>query len=285
MAYYHYCSTEAFFQIAKNKSIWLSSLTASNDSLEGKWFRNVLGGLCDEKGVQTSDKHALLEMSGAVESITDCLGFCMSEVDDALSQWRGYADDGAGVSIGFADDFIETYKEKTPTARDIYLQRVVYRPEDQRDLMLPTFEQMLELIADGALKRPARGTILYQKSEEEYSKEMAVFRKKNRDLFNIFTLIMPGYFALKNPAFAEEREWRLTSVVVKLLDQVDFRVRSGRLVEYEPLNLPEASSLPISEVILGPKNTTPVDVVQRFLQWCGFDHRQMNVRVSSASYR
>ncbi len=33
---YHYCSTDTFFNIVKNRSLWLSSLAQSNDYMEGK---------------------------------------------------------------------------------------------------------------------------------------------------------------------------------------------------------------------------------------------------------
>lgn len=167
MSYYHYCSTEAFFHIVKNKSIWLSSLTSSNDSLEGKWVANVLSVMCDENGVPPSDRDALLGMVSLAEGLIDCLGFCMSEVDDALSQWRGYADDGAGVSIKLSPEFIERFKGEI-SKLEVSLQRVVYSPREQRERIRPSFDKITHLISQGALRPPLRGTILSQKPDEQF---------------------------------------------------------------------------------------------------------------------
>ena len=38
---YHYCSNEAFCSILKSKSLWLSSLSLSNDKMEGHWFYKI----------------------------------------------------------------------------------------------------------------------------------------------------------------------------------------------------------------------------------------------------
>ena len=42
-----------------------------------------------------------------LSALVDGLGFCLSKKGDLLSQWRGYADDAFGVSIGFEKDYLK----------------------------------------------------------------------------------------------------------------------------------------------------------------------------------
>ena len=57
--------------------------------------------------------------------------FCLSEEKDLLSQWRGYADDGKGIFIGFNGEFLDgicslyTSPSKDPKAT-IFFDKVHY---------------------------------------------------------------------------------------------------------------------------------------------------------------
>lgn len=101
MSLYHYCSNEVFFSIVDRREIWLSSLNLSNDSMEGKLLSSVILQLASDDGLQADHLRLLREQVEYLEGYFDGLGFCLSERGDLLSQWRGYAADGAGVSIGF----------------------------------------------------------------------------------------------------------------------------------------------------------------------------------------
>ena len=113
---YHYCSIETFFHIIKTKAIWLSDIEKSNDSLElqylkkeyAKWAKIICHVFADhQRKTNTPFDEKRLEALSSVLSdissltITKTWVFCLSEKGDLLSQWRGYADDGYGVSIGF----------------------------------------------------------------------------------------------------------------------------------------------------------------------------------------
>ncbi|WP_454913808.1 hypothetical protein [Stutzerimonas chloritidismutans] len=45
---YHYCSTGTFAAILQTQSIWLSSLTLSNDSMEGQLVKETIIRLAKE---------------------------------------------------------------------------------------------------------------------------------------------------------------------------------------------------------------------------------------------
>lgn len=104
---YHYCSNNAFHSIIENSSIWLSSLSLSNDSMEGKLVAEIIGLIAKDDELDQAATERLQESVFRLEQFVDGLGFCLSECGDLLSQWRGYADDATGVSIGFSKNYLE----------------------------------------------------------------------------------------------------------------------------------------------------------------------------------
>lgn len=56
--------------------------------------------------------------------------FCLSEEADLLSQWRGYADDGRGVCIGFKKEALELYLKTKVENNSITLNKVLYSDDD-----------------------------------------------------------------------------------------------------------------------------------------------------------
>jgi hypothetical protein len=90
-----------------SREIWASDFSLSNDLLEGKWMREIFSQYFREKKMATSDQSSLLGHFDALMALSGGAGFCMSEEGDLLSQWRAYADNGAGVSIGFNKDYFE----------------------------------------------------------------------------------------------------------------------------------------------------------------------------------
>lgn len=137
---FHYCSTETFLNIIKNKTIRLSDISKSNDYKETKWLLEYIEeeivrqyieqpffkgqfifGL-DEidalKLIVKSIKERMLERNEELFFVA-----CFSEDGDKLSQWRSYSDDGHGLSIGFSIDSLETLINKDESLK---LFKVLY---------------------------------------------------------------------------------------------------------------------------------------------------------------
>jgi hypothetical protein len=104
----HYCSNESFISIISTKEIWASEFSLSNDIMEGKWIREIFSKYCDEKSVSASNQNALLRHLDSLIAFSGGAGFCMSEDGDLLSQWRAYASNGGGVSIGFDSEYLKS---------------------------------------------------------------------------------------------------------------------------------------------------------------------------------
>jgi hypothetical protein len=114
-----------------------------------------------------------------------------------------------------------------------------------------------------------------------------------------FYQLSSAIYAFKNPAFREEREWRLVSIVtpgnalsnnvepssqtIRELPRMNFRAMRDRVVPYMVIDFGGFARGAIAEVYLGPKNITPNRVIWAALLRHGWG--EVKVRRSEASYR
>ena len=99
---YHYCSTDTFFKILNSKEIWMSNIFNMNDYLEYIWLFEIIKKHKQSKFYDFVFKCFNEKMNNNFVFIS-----CFSEESDLLSQWRGYADDGKGFSIGFKKEMLK----------------------------------------------------------------------------------------------------------------------------------------------------------------------------------
>jgi hypothetical protein len=171
MTLYHYCGNESFVAIVEGRSLLASELSLSNDHLEGKWVRGVFSEVCQQNIKDKYNFDMLMQHFDLLYKVFGARGFCLSEESDLLSQWRGYANDGAGISIGFSNEYLEKLTESSKSvastaASGFSLQKVVYDVDKQKAEMLPNVSRILETLDAGAF-RPREGTLLTPTSEEE----------------------------------------------------------------------------------------------------------------------
>lgn len=89
----------------------MSDISKSNDDLECIYARDQIIDRI-EKEIETDAKaiHAWktgYEMNSDLHDSILTQVACFSERKDCLSQWRGYADDGKGMAIGFDKKLLE----------------------------------------------------------------------------------------------------------------------------------------------------------------------------------
>lgn len=287
MILYHYCGNETFLSILQRREIWASELSLSNDHLEGKWVRKILSQLCDEQKVENSDKLRLLSEFDRVASFVGAAGFCLSEEGDLLSQWRSYANDGRGISIGFSSEYFEALsKGLRLRENDSYkLHRVTYDEVERKKLLSVPIEKMLKLIEKGAFQNPYGG-LLIQPTEQEKSQYIYAYKTLSLE----FLILGLSIYTMKNPAFKEEVEWRLISIISRGVDsvvgdlpQMDYRACTDRVIPFRKIPLLSLSTRAIQRVIIGPRNITPESVIKGALERFGF--ADVEVTRSTASYR
>lgn len=150
---YHYCSTESFTSILRTHSVWLSSLNLSNDSMEGRMVNATVLRLAEKDGLDADALRRLRESLSFTERTLDGLGFCLSEDGDLLSQWRGYADDGRGVAIGFSRSYLEWLAK---SSRGAYFapQRLELFRIEFLNYVLIAFRQSLKLLLAHVMRLP-----------------------------------------------------------------------------------------------------------------------------------
>lgn len=283
---YHYCSTSAFYAIASRRSIWLSALSLSNDTMEGKLVAAAVRRLAERDKLDAAATRRLIESIEGLETLVEGLGFCLSEEGDLLSQWRGYADDASGVSIGFSHAYLDWLGEefKTKGVPSFTLRKAVYELSGQDELVEPTYNQAKIFIEKGAYKLSGLRGLLDTRTDEEVELD----RKAHESAFRALHMTLIGLFAqlylLKAYGFREEREWRLISYFVgRGADSCDYRATTRSIIPYREYELLESERQPIREIVLGPKHLTPIHMVEEFLKQSGFENVQ--VRRSEATYR
>jgi hypothetical protein len=286
---YHYCSNAAFLSIISSREIFASEFTLSNDSLEGKWVREVVKQYAsDIKLVEPYHQAILLQHVDVMTRYSGATGICLSEEGDLLSQWRGYADDANGVSIGFDSTCFGVEGSTLPS-----LRQVIYDSAAQRKLIQDILDSAIELVKAGA-----GGPItLFDEAVDPTITDKR--QHLNAELISRMFHLSLYFYQLKNPAFSEEKEWRSISSVPSNLSQLalrqdsdgetqlhkfNFRALRDRIVPYKKVSLDNALGRPaIKELILGPRNLTPLEVAKASL----IRNRWPNVEVkkSIASYR
>lgn len=169
---------------------------------------------------------------------------CFSKKPDVLSQWRGYANNATGVSIGFPAPLLD--------AMPVSLLEVEYNRDNQ------VSEMVTAILA------------IHTSNQERGGQFDRTFKDD-------CALLAAWSLGFKSAAFAEEQEVRCLHMldVVKsegrprLLDAgghsdgrpvkgqpVRFRVVDGAIVAYVDMPLPtKKKTQPISEIWLGPKNS------------------------------
>lgn len=259
---YHYCSTETFVSIITNKSIRLSSLTMSNDSKEGELIKEHLMRAARESGLYPIVLGNLERALQFTYEMFDGLGFCLSENGDLLSQWRGYADDGRGISIGFNSEYLSSLSSARSSRNEFAfnLCQILYDPSKQAEIANEHLEALKPLFERGAF-RSMTGSLLAPISEEEKTD----IKKATEEAYLVTLKAMLRMFEIKHPAFAEELEWRLISISTKNPDNQNnrFRACGDKIVPYVEIPLEQLDYQAISTVILGPRHTTPPHVIKQ----------------------
>ena len=286
---YHYCDGNAFQNIVEKQQLWLSSLALSNDSMEGKLSESRLDSVIKAQALSPDISNRLLEMWRMFNSIFEVCGTCLSSEGDLLSQWRGYANNGAGFSIGFKEQLLRklpvplSADEKLgPLPGDIRpteLHEVLYKHEEQLGLMRELYDQMSQHLASYKDEK-----LTYSLIDTSSLKAEIFAIDAQSKVGDTMSAWIGRAFSIKGEAFAEEKETRIVNVAPRFSRAFYYRARSNTLVPYlkQPLMLPGQPS-PIAEVILGPLNRTPVPVIQAFLAANGLDG--VTVSQSLATYQ
>jgi hypothetical protein len=271
---YHYCSADTFLAICNGKKLRFSDLNLMNDSHEMQWGYSIWE-LAASEIYKITGKDFLDDIDEAFSMAgyrAFVLASCLSKNGDLLSQWRAYANDGRGYSIGFD---AKALSQMPSTALEILYDK----------------DQQVELI------RNSIAVIHLMETARNHSRGDE-FKDQCLKLF----LYMA---ALKNPAFREESEVRLIRALdvmpsnnhVKLVDPggisfgkelhpapIPFYMTENGPCAYSDQDFSNEQTFnPIKEVIIGPKNSAGTSGVSVFLETVGL--HSVKVLKSHIPYR
>lgn len=283
---YHYCDNYKMANILSGKTLRMSDITKSNDYEEVKmFFPGILDAIEDEyrkdefplQYMDRTNRDALGKLldweydilryefdRGGVTNFVVC--FC--EEGDVLSQWRGYADNGKGCSLGFSvkelEDYCNTYKGI------LRFEQVDYKTV--KEINVTIVEEALKVLNE---LRGLRNWIvenLPSLNEEKIDKMFQYY------FHQMISSVLMSSLKYKNETFKEEQEWRLffsqqiykyakwiygdeeieTIVYDDMLkvikNRIEFNVTSDDLIPFFPIKFTEISPNPIKQVIVGPQN-------------------------------
>lgn len=301
---YHYCSLQTFQSIIENRSIWLSDISKSNDSQELRWMHRqctyyILQAwvtyveklekagkfdLVKSKHFKTIEK---LQNYAELPVMSKTWAFCLTEKKDDLGQWRGYADDGAGIAIGFKSDIFEAIDaicHFIDQDQDIYFRKVKYSKKDIEHF----FYEHLGLKNISADYAPDEVIELLKKAT--------------------FSAVWNAPF-FKNSTFKDEKEWRLafTTSFSTLFDgniprlteksekldnpfhsRYGYIVKNQDLVSHIEIGI-DAMAKSLSSITIGPKSKLTVVDLKLYLISQGilknFSDNSIKIYTSGSPYR
>ena len=298
---YHYCSLDTFYNIITKSTIRLSNIAKSNDYEEMTYILPLAIDICDsilyKYNKKISDEYILedgfvknLFESTFNELSLNCFVMCFSEQSDLLSQWRGYANDACGVSIGFNTDCF------FPLAKNIQshynFSQVYYSIDKVR-------KQISDYIYNN---------IGMKWSDNSQQNSLNIINTTR----NLCLIMLYNAVFYKNPNFVEEAEWRLVyypfgnirgaKEKIDYLDRMSesfiqtkegdfyrnpmsFRVSGNRIISYYDLNFTEIKQDFIKEIIIGSKADINDLDLQLFLYKEGYNPLQMSITKSNIPYR
>ena len=253
---FHYTTLEGLNGITEKSRIWASNVRFLNDLSEPKYAVETLRQGIDNVRAEHKAEHEreAKQLLGNfwnsaeqqyVKEGPDAYVFCFCENGDLLSQWRGYAERGRGCALGFDSAKL---LENLDRSNGQYLFRLIYDPKEQQEEIKSAVGQVMSVLA----KLEAVGPL------EKYGGDNA--RQIRRCVHSaLFAEVVRLRACFKNPAFREEKEWRVVQFVHPKAEDpvIRFRGSAGGIVPYLEMELfgraPDShATLPIDSVVLGP---------------------------------
>lgn len=102
-----YTDIAGFEGVIRSKKLWLSDVTALNDPRELVLGRQMLSDAIDQfdnykmVNVTKREMASFLADLFRFQRLSTCYACCFALAGDELPMWKGYADGGKGVSVGF----------------------------------------------------------------------------------------------------------------------------------------------------------------------------------------
>ncbi|MDA9529432.1 DUF2971 domain-containing protein [Bradyrhizobium sp. CCBAU 25338] len=221
---FHYTRAAGALGIMQSGEMWCTLASHMNDRVEGKYAHSLARSIAYSELQKSTDSLRSSFMNEFTEQLARyqhrmVYAACFSEAEDLLSQWRGYTGK-FGYALGFSLKSLQTVAAQ----QHFLLQPVKYQFAEQRDMLRPI---VLDLISK------YNPDLDHDEHREQIDEVFAPAMKS----------ISEKSAVIKHPSFSEEREWRLHSHPLSLLqDRTDFVVRDDQIVPIVKLKLDNGTS-------------------------------------------
>jgi Protein of unknown function (DUF2971). len=300
---YHYCSTDTLLQIIKNKTLRLSDISKSNDAAEmnliRKNFEIAFFNACQEISpnfiIDDAQKaHYYAAISWFKTAYSHPYVCCFSSQSDLLSQWRGYASDGAGVAIGFSSaPFMKESKavlkkvEYSGGKQKIFVDELICELFDDGMPFNPNEEEQRERILECTMRLAFEAATFKDESFSEESEYRLVFdpqiSPRNIELFFKepslqFNKMLDGL--VDNPQLSNQLE----------MMPLNFLSSGNTIKSYFDLSFEKIKETVIKEIVIDPKCVLEMSDILLCLYANGYDMdsdamKQINIIKSKSTYR
>ncbi len=316
---YHYCSNEVLVNIIRGKQLWMTDISRSNDYNEMQMFIPGLYYAIEKEYINNPFpfKYKKKEDFDAIQLLLKDIndwtimahntGFltsyvvCFSEMGDVLSQWRGYANNGKGCSIGFSEKELQEYCIKQ---RGIIELRPVQYVDSKtiNDIIQREAKDLIVLFPKIGIE--AESIVSKQQIKELDTDGMILFLT-----LKIYCLCIYNSLQYKWDSYKEEKEWRLYFNSISKDDKtlflpedeladwnrmynkewtilhgkIEFIPKEDCLIPYYPIYLAEVSAHSIKEIITGPKNKTYIQDMRLLLAKANMG--EVNIHRSGIAFR
>jgi hypothetical protein len=265
---YHYTDLNGLHGIISKQDLWLTDSRYSNDSEEMRHGYSVARAVLEEqqrRAAQSGNQDHIAVLAKLAELLAtppaeavyiSC--FCLE--GNLLSQWRGYAANGTGVSMELEPSLFETITgPESPSKGLMRLWKVFYDAQTQTSIM--TAAVQFGLNHPGSIEERAK-----------YAAEGIFF-------------FVPTF---KHNDFHQEDECRLIfTPPPDCTVNPQFRVGRGMLTPYYSLHALTAGTfrLPIKRVVVGPSPHKEMNVASVRAMLAAYDYEHVPVEASATPFR
>lgn len=282
---YHYTNIQGLEGILNSNSLWMTDFKYMNDYREINHGLELVDDILQEleKKSLYKNKEEYFKIwkkfvkKGVKKRI--CISCFSADNGDSLSQWRGYGNNGSGISIGFKID--STYWNYNPIA---VLNKVIYDTDKQK--------MILENIIHTYL-------VVSEWEDKNVKKFLKPEKMAKRCISSIYEHIT--YF--KDNSFEDEKEVRLVYKEDKSFFKIaklnkpkkEFRISDNKIIPYlSSKNIPKFNKeyartkdeiLPIYDIVIGPQKDADLIMcgIKELLKSKGY--KNVKVRKSIVPYR
>jgi hypothetical protein len=261
---FHYTTAAGLLGIVKGNRLWASDVLYMNDATEVEYGRQLIVQVAESVATEAKSEMGRT-LCKSIDTVLYPVGLvgggfyaaCFCEDGDLLSQWRGYAGGTGGYSLGFRTRDFRRWNESIPERR-FTLRPVIYDPDEQMEL-IRTFLVSIDGALDELLDH------LPDRAQEIHGVAYGTIQRQ----------MLECMLTMKNPAFKEEREWRLIHVRSGFSREpearVEYRPTRAFIVPYVALDITptgadmlarvpeqhratvaEHNRVPVAQVIVGP---------------------------------